>query len=198
LQELVEAHIKRKRDYYDLLVFMAYFLLYVSILALEADPSAMFKMQQSIQNAFLPEAASFVSGRKAFGSWLSDTVLANTFKDATCGNGLCEAPAEFPAYGIPFGNAYGCAADCGYYTNTTTVQVKLQTHFSGNQNQVGENDKLAWNVCSSTKVHDTLCYYKVRNYKTHYATRYFPLHSFCRKIKLLTHPKTNPSLKTWS
>ena len=37
-----------------------------------------------------------------------------------CGNGLCEAPDEYPGIG-----RFGCVADCGHYFNRTTLRIDL-------------------------------------------------------------------------
>jgi hypothetical protein len=43
-----------------------------------------------------------------------------------CGDGVCEHPWEFPAWG-----RFGCRADCGVNTNTTPVVINVRADFMG-------------------------------------------------------------------
>jgi len=150
---IVQEHIERKGSYLSLLRFLAYFVLYIVVLlGLQGDTTNMYKMQKSIQNAFLPRE-QYVSKRD-FLQWLQTKVLWNSFIDPVCGNGLCEGPVEFPAFGDAQIPAHGCLADCGRFPNTTQYVVQIQPHFSA---EVSATDKFAWNLCSDDL---GLCYYK--------------------------------------
>lgn len=46
-------------------------------------------------------------------------VLLPIWKDPVCGDGNCEWPWEFPAWG-----RFGCKADCGTNPNTTSIVVR--------------------------------------------------------------------------
>ena len=54
---------------------------------------------------------------------LSDQIMG-IWVDPTCGNGLCEKPTEYPAYGHPE-NRFGCEEDCGNQPNVTTIALHL-------------------------------------------------------------------------
>ena len=47
------------------------------------------------------------------------------FTDPTCGDGVCDAPAEFPAYG-----RFGCAADCGSLLDSAPSRAASSLHAS--------------------------------------------------------------------
>lgn len=70
------------------------------------------------------------------------------WKDPYCGDGRCDEPLEFPA----FGNL-GCAADCGTFANLTTIRVVMSTNF------YSEDDRAAssWNLCLVLPLND--CWY---------------------------------------
>jgi len=66
------------------------------------------------------------------------------FTDPACGDGRCEAPWEFPAWG-PF----GCRADCGRNLNTTHMLVTVTADFVGHPS-LSPRVLMAgvhWNLC---------------------------------------------------
>jgi hypothetical protein len=145
-KQVVEDHVKRKADYKSLLLFFSYFILYVTILLLQNDASSMYKMQKSIQNAFLPTSTEYIN-KNQFLFWLQQSVLSNSFVDPVCGNGLCEGPVEFPAFGDSSKPAHGCLADCGMYPNTSKIEIRLTSHFDPtNQLELSKSDVLSWNL----------------------------------------------------
>lgn len=58
-------------------------------------------------------------------AWLEASVVRPIFAPRTCGDGLCERPFEFPAFG-----RFGCAADCGL-ADTASVAVVLSADYTG-------------------------------------------------------------------
>ena len=64
--------------------------------------------------------------------------------DPVCGDGRCEAPWEFPAWG-PF----GCSADCGAQPNTTRAVVVATADFAGHPSLSAATlqASASWNLC---------------------------------------------------
>ena len=88
------------------------------------------QVHSTIENAILPSSDEYGSTDDVL-NWLQ-TTLTNIWMDSVCGDGVCETPFEFAAYG-----RFGCRADCGQLAqiqNLTTLQIDLYydfTHPSG-------------------------------------------------------------------
>jgi hypothetical protein len=77
-------------------------------------------------------------------AYLGNRVVRPVWTDPVCGDGRCEAPWEFPAWG-PF----GCRADCGPQPNTTAVLVTVSADFLGHPS-LSPRMLMAgvrWNLC---------------------------------------------------
>jgi hypothetical protein len=77
-------------------------------------------------------------------AYLGNRVVRPTWTDLVCGDGRCEAPWEFPAWG-PF----GCRADCGAQPNTSAVLVTVSADFLGHPS-LSPRMLMAgvrWNLC---------------------------------------------------
>ena len=84
------------------------------------------QVHSTIENAILPSSDEYGSTDDVL-SWLQ-TTLTNIWVDPVCGDGVCETPFEFAAYG-----RFGCRADCGQLAqiqNLTTLQIDLYYDFS--------------------------------------------------------------------
>ena len=74
--------------------------------------------------------------------------MTQTWQDAKCGDGRCEAPFEFPEYG-----RFGCKADCNILTATaqiTPIQIDIYYNFSHPKGSVSPIDLMQdakWNLC---------------------------------------------------
>jgi len=64
--------------------------------------------------------------------------MQTVWEDPYCGDGRCDNPLEFPA----FGNL-GCAVDCGRFANVTTIRVVMSTNFHSE----ADRDASSWNLC---------------------------------------------------
>ena len=53
----------------------------------------------SIFHGSTPGTNGLLSTNDQFYSWLSQNVMGVLFKDAECGNGICESPEEVPGVG---------------------------------------------------------------------------------------------------
>ena len=54
-------------------------------------------------------------------TWMTDTVISQTFSDPSCGDGVCDEPHEYAGFG-----RFGCIEDCGKYINTTSLTIRLR------------------------------------------------------------------------
>eukprot|EP00897_Mesotaenium_endlicherianum_P002979 jgi/Mesen1/2709/ME000168S01775 len=104
-----------------LLSFVAFIVVYLSMLYLQLANSDAFKMHEAMES-LVPPFNQF--GKKSLTSfdsvynWLNQSVVQNIWSEPPCGNGVCNAPVELPA-GIYDGR--GCALDCGDVRNVTFV-----------------------------------------------------------------------------
>lgn len=104
-------------------------------------------MVAALKDALLPDGrattARFSSEDQVL-AFLGNKVLTPSWTDPVCGDGSCEGPWEFPAWG-PF----GCRADCGSNPNTTKVLVTLSADFSGHPalGAATLRDQVSWNLC---------------------------------------------------
>ena len=68
-----------------------------------------------------------------------------------CGDGACEPPFEFPAFG-----RFGCKADCGTFTNVTPIVYSIDTNFPDE----GARSAASWNLCMTSPI--VLCWCVMR------------------------------------
>jgi hypothetical protein len=77
-------------------------------------------------------------------AYIGNRAVRPVFTDPVCGDGQCEAPWEFPAWG-PF----GCRADCGVQPNVTHVLVAVTGDFVGHATLSPRllMQGVSWNLC---------------------------------------------------
>lgn len=77
-------------------------------------------------------------------AYLGNRVVRPAWTDPACGDGRCEAPWEFPAWG-PF----GCCPDCGQHPNTSRLLVSVSGDFVGHASLSPQAlmGAVAWNLC---------------------------------------------------
>jgi len=159
----------RRRQYRDLLGFIAFFVLYISLLSLQRTVSTSFGIIKTLRPLFPQDEKSGETltqiSNLDVGPWLRKLV-ENTWKDPACGDGVCEEGLEYHAFG-----RFGCAADCGLYRNLTEVNVQMRAHFKVNSDIGGTVteatlsaflEKTSFNLCSTKlKVNGTdLCWWR--------------------------------------
>jgi hypothetical protein len=77
-------------------------------------------------------------------AYLGNRAVRPVFTDPVCGDGRCEVPWEFPAWG-PF----GCRADCGRELNASRVVISVTADFAGHPS-LSPRALMAgvrWNLC---------------------------------------------------
>eukprot|EP00887_Chlorella_sp_A99_P002467 scaffold10.g2467.t1 len=95
----------RNQSYVTLLSFLAFVTLFMTVLFLQRSAGTSYQVFSTLSAGLLP--SSSITCTADVYSWLSD-LLARTYVDPVCGDGTCEAPFEYAAYG-----RFGCRADCG-------------------------------------------------------------------------------------
>lgn len=148
VQQKVAAAVEMSRKYRHVAWYSLFVAAYMVVLYLQASAYQSGEVVKTLKQAFMPEGATgstvtFQSEAEVL-DYIGNQVLAPIWKDPVCGDGKCEWPWEFPAWG-PF----GCKADCGSNTNTTKIVVNVQADFTGNPaispNVLMNNAK--WNLC---------------------------------------------------
>ncbi|CAI5951940.1 unnamed protein product [Closterium sp. NIES-64] len=118
---------QRVQHYRDLGGFVVLMALFITILYLQADSSRSYEITAAHAVLFPP----------------------SLWADPTCGDGSCDRPFQFPAFG-----RFGCEADCGTFPNLTTVVVRFSSHLDTQQAVDGSS----WNLCMVDPV--SLCWYE--------------------------------------
>ncbi|KAK3274662.1 hypothetical protein CYMTET_17162 [Cymbomonas tetramitiformis] len=133
------------------------FLFYLTVMGLQYEASDSYEMVTSIRQALIPPKFDV-----PFMEWLKTQVL-DVWMEEECGNGICNQPDEFPAWG-----RFGCKADCGMDLGTLPVMVYLETDFLklGVPATVAHRlrKRIRWNVCLRDDEQvaagmDELCWY---------------------------------------
>ncbi|CAI5468334.1 unnamed protein product [Closterium sp. Yama58-4] len=158
-QEVIQAMYERVKhmgeltdNFKNLFFFLCYTCLYLAVLYLQADASICYQVTTA-HNVLLPPdytaaASMTMNGPDDFYSWINDSIIQVVWKDPPCGNGICERPLEFEAFG-----RFGCSADCGDLTEVTSVTVHLTTDFHSALDAAASS----WNLCRDAPT--PLCWY---------------------------------------
>ncbi|CAI7792479.1 unnamed protein product [Closterium sp. NIES-53] len=144
---------QRVQHYRDLGGFVVLMALFITILYLQADSSRSYEITAAHAVLFPPgmsrDASNTFNGPDDFYSWLNTSIVQSLWADPTCGDGSCDRPFQFPAFG-----RFGCEADCGTFPNLTTVVVRFSSHLD---TQLAV-DGSSWNLCMVDPV--SLCWYE--------------------------------------
>lgn len=105
LTQHYRTQINRRDDYMNLAGFVGFGLLYLTVLIYQRTSTQAYGVT-SVLETIVPEE-KIMSTRDEVFSWLENTVT-KVWTDTDCGDGVCEAPVEFPGY-----DRFGCKADCG-------------------------------------------------------------------------------------
>jgi hypothetical protein len=116
-----EKQQRRWHNYSKLFGFFAFVILFLAVLWLQRGAQTGYAVQSAIRTNIIDvfEVTSINSASEVL-PWLR-TVLETHWKDATCGDGKCQEPFEFPSY-----SRFGCRADCSTLTAVTEGLFPLQ------------------------------------------------------------------------
>ena len=151
---------KRRGQYGGVVRHLSFMIVLFVMLVLQMRPAQVYEVTD-IMSTLVPKAdgknAERLSSVSELYAWLGDTLIGPAWKDPRCGDGVCEAPEEFPGFG-----RFGCSPDCGVARNLTAVEVKMESHFIENDS-TSPGDlpafllQTSWNLCSPT--HDNICWW---------------------------------------
>lgn len=105
----------RIRGYQRLLLYLAYIVLYLVMLYAQRDAAAGHAVHSVVHQNLVPEPRSTRSWAGVYDYLASQA--ARYWRDPVCGNGICEAPYEYPSYA-----RFGCTADCGFLVDAVPVE----------------------------------------------------------------------------
>ncbi|CAI5484985.1 unnamed protein product [Closterium sp. Yama58-4] len=175
----VAALQQRVQHYRDLGGFVVLMALFITILYLQADSSRSYEITAAHAVLFPPgmrqDASNTFNGPDDFYNWLNTSIvqaahssaralhstplfiappfspppLQSLWTDPVCGDGSCERPFQYPAFG-----RFGCEADCGTFPNLTSIVVR----FSSQLDTQHAADETSWNLCMVNPV--SLCWYE--------------------------------------
>ena len=127
--------------------FLVFFAAYLLMLYLQRNAESTYVVHSTIKEMAVPGDSTMTSSQDVL-DWLKNT-LDNVWSDPQCGDGICEAPFEFPSYG-----RFGCRADCGRlresYANLSTIAVDLEWNFKHPIGSVPSTELMkqaSWNLC---------------------------------------------------
>ncbi|GJP79153.1 hypothetical protein CLOP_g9398 [Closterium sp. NIES-67] len=143
---------RRVQHYRDLGGFGVLMALFIAILYLQADSSRSYQITAAHSLLYPPgmsqDSSSTFTGAADFYQWLNTSIIQTLWADFTCGDGTCQRPFQFPAFG-----RFGCKADCGTFPNLTSVVVS----FSSELDSQHADQASSWNLCMVNPV--SLCWY---------------------------------------
>uniref|UniRef100_A0A7S0S4K2 Uncharacterized protein n=1 Tax=Chlamydomonas leiostraca TaxID=1034604 RepID=A0A7S0S4K2_9CHLO len=147
VQQKVAAAVEMSRKYRHVAWYSLFVAAYMVVLYLQASAYKSGDVVQTLKKAFMPDngatTMTFKNEDEVL-NYLGTKVLLPIWKDPVCGDGNCEWPWEFPAWG-----RFGCRADCGLNPNTTSVVVNVRADFTGHPSispRVLMNNA-KWNLC---------------------------------------------------
>ncbi|CAI5535095.1 unnamed protein product [Closterium sp. Naga37s-1] len=144
---------QRVQHYRDLGGFALLMALFTTILYLQADSSRSYEITAAHSVLFPPgmsqDSSNTFAGPADFYDWLNSTIVQTLWADLPCGDGTCDRPFQFPAFG-----RFGCHADCGTFPNLTAVII----NFSSQLDTQGAAEEPSWNLCMVNPV--SLCWYE--------------------------------------
>ena len=140
---------KRKRNigYMNLCQYLFFCLFYMLVVYIQSDALNAFNVLSSVRDAVVPmdtdgRPLTKMGSPVDILNWLVGTAYP-VWIDEVCGDGVCNEPFEFPAYG-----RFGCRSDCGPNTNLTTVLIQVRADFRDDlYSPRALMSSATWNLC---------------------------------------------------
>ena len=112
----------------NLFQYLFFCAFYFVVVFMQADVYNGYSVVSSVRRAVVPldgegYPVTTMSGPNQILDWLLASA-SPVWVDEVCGDGVCNSPFEFPAYG-----RFGCRADCGSNTNLTTMLLQVRADF---------------------------------------------------------------------
>ncbi|EKX45447.1 hypothetical protein GUITHDRAFT_108711 [Guillardia theta CCMP2712] len=160
LLKRVKDRLHRSHAYLKLASTALFYILFATLLFTQGNVTDAYAMESSIINLIIGQlptlgtggytnsnvgAAGMLKSSNDFYAWLSKAVISNVFTDPICGDGVCDAPDEYPGF-----SRFGCVADCGNYLQVTPITIDLEDVIGTSQTSLGWNVKNT-SIASSDK-----------------------------------------------
>ncbi|CAI5476233.1 unnamed protein product [Closterium sp. Yama58-4] len=143
---------QRVQHYRDLGVFLLHMVLFTTILYLQADSSRSYDITAAhsvlYPTGMSADALNTFAGPGDLYEWLNTSIVQNLWADPPCGDGTCDRPFQFPAFG-----RFGCQADCGTFPNLTSIVISFSSQLDATQDAA---DEPSWNLCMVNPI--SLCW----------------------------------------
>ena len=114
--------------YVNLFQYLFFCAFYFVVVFIQADVYHAYAVVSSVRRAVVPldddgSPKTTMQQPTEILDWLVETAFP-VWVDEVCGDGTCNEPFEFPAYG-----RFGCRADCGSNANLTTMLLQVRADF---------------------------------------------------------------------
>jgi len=138
---------RRGAGYLNLFQYLFFCMFYFVVVFIQADVYDAYSVVSSVRRAVVPlDGDGFPVTSMANPTQILDWLVETAFPvwvDEVCGDGTCNEPFEFPAYG-----RFGCRADCGSNTNLTTMLLQVRADFRDDlYSPRALMSAAAWNLC---------------------------------------------------
>lgn len=148
VRRAIDSYHVRGVTYLRVLSMLLYLAFFLAVLLLQGDPHTDHHAVTAINAIFMPGGAltgATFRDKSGVEGWLRSQVVASIWQPHVCGDGVCESPLEFPA----FGGRFGCLTDCGLEERLTDVFVQVDHDFSGKglASPKAAAQLVSWNVC---------------------------------------------------
>ena len=138
---------RRGGGYVNLFQYLFFCAFYFVVVFIQADVYHAYAVVSSVRRAVVPldgdgYAVTSMANPAQILDWLVETAFP-VWVDEVCGDGTCNEPFEFPAYG-----RFGCRADCGSNANLTTMLLQVRADFRDDlYSPRALMSAAAWNLC---------------------------------------------------
>ncbi|KAI8474039.1 MAG: hypothetical protein J3K34DRAFT_383443 [Monoraphidium minutum] len=147
VQQRVEETVDLCRNYRHAVWYMLFVAVYMIVLYFQASSFQAAGVVSTLRFVLLEDPSvntlAFSSEDQVL-AYLGNRVVRPVFTDPVCGDGRCEAPWEFPAWG-----RFGCRADCGAQPGAARVLVAVTGDFVGHASLSPRAlmEGVRWNLC---------------------------------------------------
>ena len=163
LKNKAEVYLEHRQGYRYCFFHLAYFAVFICVLALQADKLLVWEVRRAVTQAVFPETlfgedvtmvnSIVLTSTDEIIDWFEMAFVNDegVFGDPACGDGQCSAPLEYPVWRDSSQQA-GCSIDCGQWAETTpSVYRKAKVEFSVDPTlSDSEIAIIRWNVVCPT------------------------------------------------
>ena len=156
----VAGLVRAWRPFLKLMGWLALLIFQVGFVSFQVDPSTGRKLGGATEKYFADVLPDEFSDFEIPLTWVKFYITDRYWKDPVCGDGVCEEPYEFPAYG-----RFGCRADCGDAKDAVDTLVTVSSDFRHPSMPEDALFEIAtWNLCRRDDERlqtglDDVCYY---------------------------------------